>query len=76
MKDIAGGKIDCKNSLQSIYIENDEGQTPIDVAEENEKWLCAEKMMLFYSEIESNNDTDDMSLEFEFEAINGFYLIF
>ena len=30
--------------------------------------------MMFYSEVESNNDTDDMSLEFEFEA-NGVKVI-
>ena len=32
------------------HFQNSEGQTPIDVAEENEKWFCAEKMMMFYSE--------------------------
>ena len=52
---------------ESVNFVNNDGQTPVDVAEENKKWLCAEKLFEF---LDSETDTeinDDTSLEFEYE---------
>lgn len=52
---------------ESVNFVNSAGQTAVDVAEENKKWLCAEKMIEF---LDSETDTeinDDTSLEFEYE---------
>jgi len=50
-----------------VYVLSGDGQTPIDVAEQNEKWLCAQKLLECYSESEETDD-DNVSLEFEFES--------
>ena len=50
-----------------VYVLSGDGQTPIDVAEQNEKWLCAQKLLECYSESEET-DNDILSLEFEFES--------
>lgn len=50
-----------------VYVLTSNDQTPIDVAEENEKWLCAQKLLEAYSETEETTDDDNSSLVFEFE---------
>ena len=49
-----------------VYVLTSDNQTPIDVAEQNEKWLCAQKLLESYSENEET-DEDNQSLIFEFE---------